>query len=107
MHSDGWFFIIFSPSQHGTATPGGAEILFHHISFLMETNPSLSILSTDVKNSFNSVSRDSILSETKLNFQFFGDAKQMYESSSTLIYTKDRKVVKLLSEEGVLFDSTQ
>ena len=32
------------------------------------TNPSLSIVSTDVKYAFNSVSRDSILSETKLKF---------------------------------------
>ncbi|XP_062513462.1 uncharacterized protein LOC134189238 [Corticium candelabrum] len=98
----GSFSSYFSSSQHGIATPGGVELIFHHISVLMETIPSLSILSTDVKNAFNSVCRDNILSETKLKFpELLGYAKQMYRSSSTLIYTKDKMVVKLLSEEGL------
>ena len=61
-------FSSFCPFQHGTATPGGAELLTHHIQFLLESNPSWSVLKTDVKNAFNSVSRQSILQQIAQDF---------------------------------------
>ena len=33
------FSSFFCPLQHGIATPGGAELLTHHIQFLLESNP--------------------------------------------------------------------
>ena len=45
----------FSPVQHGIATPGGAELVTHHIRVLLESNPDWSFLNTDVRNAFNSV----------------------------------------------------
>ena len=96
------FCSYFSPIQHGIATRGGAELLIHHISFLMESNPDCSVLSTDVKNAFNSVSRDSILKESKKNFpEIYAHVRQMYDRPSTLIYVNGQGTVKLQSEEGV------
>ena len=96
------FASYFKPIQHGIATPGGAELLVHHLSFLMENNPGLSVLCTDVKNAFNSVSRDSILSQVMKVFpEIYHHVRQMYDSPSTLIYVKGKDIVKLQSEEGV------
>ena len=55
----------------------------------METNPLLSILSKLMSKMHLTLSKDSILSETKLKFpELLGYTKQVYWSSNTLIYTK-------------------
>ena len=33
------FSSFFHPIQHGIATPGGAELLIHHVEALLEDNP--------------------------------------------------------------------
>ena len=43
------FAAYFTPLQHGIATPGGVELLTHHIQVLLEINSDWSILKTDVK----------------------------------------------------------
>ena len=62
------FSSFFCPFQHGIATPGGAELVTHHIQYLLESNPSWSVLITDVKNAFNSVSRQSVLQQIAQDF---------------------------------------
>ena len=62
------FAAYFSPLQHGIATPGGAELLTHHIQVLLEINSDWSILKTDIKNAFNSVSRQCVLHQIAKDF---------------------------------------
>ena len=96
------FASYFSPIQHGIATPGGAELLTHHIQILLEQNPDWSILKTDVRNAFNSVSRERLLQQIAKDFpDIYPHVKQLYMESSKLIYVTDKGVELLTSSEGV------
>ncbi|XP_062499650.1 uncharacterized protein LOC134176971 [Corticium candelabrum] len=96
------FASYFSPIQHGIATPGGAELLTHHIQILLEQNPDWSILKTDVRNAFNSVSRERLLQQIAKDFpDIYPHVKQLYGESSKLIYVTDKGVELLTSSEGV------
>ena len=75
--------------------------LVHHVEALLEDNPKLSVLCSDVKNAFNSVSRDHLFFQGKHVFpEIYHHAEQMYGKPSTLIYVKGQEVVKLQSQEG-------
>lgn len=96
------FCSYFSPVQHGIATPGGAELLTHHIQYLLERNPSWSVLKTDVKNAFNSVSRQNVLQEIAHEFpDVYPHVKQFYEEPSSLIYNTGKGVIRMLSSQEV------
>ena len=88
--------------QHGIATSGGAELLTHHVQLLLQDNPHSYILKTDVRNAFNSVSRECLLNETKSTFpEIYAHALQMYGGTSSLVYVKGQEVHIIPSEEGV------
>ena len=52
------------PTQRGVGVCGGVEHLAHAITVMLETRPDWCVLSVDIKNAFNSISRESILRET-------------------------------------------
>ena len=96
------FLEHFSPIQHEVATAGGTELLNHHIQLLMEENPTWSVLKTDVRNAFNSVSRGCLLKEVSNHFPTLtAHVSQMYSNPSPLVYIKNKSVVIIQSEEGV------
>ena len=95
------FSSFFCPLQHGIATPGGAELLRNHIQFLLESNPSWSVLKTDI-NAFNSVSRQSVLHQIAQDFpDIYPHIKQFYGVPSSLIYNIGKGVARLSSSQGV------
>ena len=92
----------FSPVQHGIATPGGAELLTHHIQVLLESNPDWSILKTEVRNSFISVARKRLLRQIEEDLpDIYPRVRQMYGKPSTLIYVTEGRVELLTSSQGV------
>ncbi len=52
------------PTQRGVGVCGGVEHLAHAITVMLATHPDWCVLSVDIKNAFNSISRESILRET-------------------------------------------
>ena len=60
LHSRNAFASYFSPIQHGVSTPGGSELILHHVQALLNRNADWMLLKTDVKNAFNSISREAI-----------------------------------------------
>ena len=96
------FSTHFSPVQHGIATPGGAELLSHHIQVLLERNPDWSVLKTDVRNAFNSVARKCLLQRVAEDFpDVYPHVRQMYGDPSKLIYVTEGRVELLTSSQGV------
>ena len=76
------FSSFLSPLQHGVAVEGGPELIVHHISLLLESNPDWVILKTDLKNAFNSVSRSHLLPEVAKAFpDIYQHVHQMYAVS--------------------------
>ena len=84
------------------STPCGIELIGHHISLLLERNLEWVVLKADVKNAFNSLSREHMLHQT--NSVFPSVAKhvfQMYHDVSALIAMQEGCSVLLQSEVGV------
>ena len=50
------------------STKCGAELIAHHITLTLESNPNWIVLKSNVKNAFNSVSRDQIMELVSLTF---------------------------------------
>ena len=91
----------FAPLQHGVATPGGSEMLVHHIQMLLETDPERGILKTDISNVFNCVSRRYLLEEVASHFpEIHTHVRQMYGVSNPLLYfnSKSTSVIPLEDE---------
>ena len=77
-------------------------MLTHHIQILLEKNPDWSILKTDVRNAFNSVSRECLLQQIAHQFaDIYPHVKQLYGEPSSLIYVTSKGVHVLSSSEGV------
>ena len=78
------------------------ELIVHHISLLLESNPDWVILKTDLKNAFNSVSRSHLLPEVAKAFPgIYQHVHQMYAGFSPLVFN-DGKIAHILrSEKGI------
>ena len=96
------FSSFLSPLQHGVAVEGGPELIVHHISLLLESNPDWVILKTNLKNAFNSVSRSHLLPEVAKAFpDIYQHVHQMYAGFSPIVFN-DGKIAHILrSEEGI------
>lgn len=93
---------FFTPLQHGVALKGGSELLFHHISLLLESNRDWVMLKTDIKNAFNTVERAHLLSEVAKSFpDIYLHVYQMYSRSGPLIFRNGNDVHVLSSQEGI------
>ena len=96
------FTDVFCPIQHGVSTKCGTELIAHHISLTLETNPNWIVLKSDVKNAFNSVSRDQIMEQVSLAFpDLYNHVIQMYGKPSSLVFMQGSSTVIIPSEEGV------
>ena len=96
------FQSFFCPIQHGVATEGGVETIVHHVQALIEQHPEWVILKSDVKNAFNSISRQHMLQQICNSFpDLYPHAFSMYGHVSSLVYTMGERTVILQSQEGV------
>ena len=96
------FADFFCPIQHGVSTENGSELIAHHIELALENNPEWIVLKSDVKNAFNSVSRQHLLQEIQQCFpELYNHAFQMYGGFSSLLYMEGGTPVTISSEEGV------
>ena len=96
------FTEVFCPIQHGVSTKCGTELIAHHISLTLESNPNWIVLKSDVKNAFNSVSRDQIMEQVSLTFpELYNHVIQMYGKPSSLVFMQGSFTVVIPSEEGV------
>ena len=96
------FSSFFHLPQHGIATPEGEELLTHHVRILLKKNRDWSILKTDVRNTFNSVSRECLLQQIAYQFaDIYPYVKQLYGKDIFLIYVTSKGVHVLSSSEGV------
>ena len=55
---------IFSPVQYGVATPGGLDQVVHQIQAGLEAHSDWGVFKCDLRNAFNSVSRQAFFNET-------------------------------------------
>ena len=96
------FSSFLSPLQHGVAVEGGPELIVHHISLLLESNPDWVILKTNLKNAFNSVLRSHLLPEVAKAFpDIYQHVHQMYAGFSPIVFN-DGKIAHILrSKEGI------
>ena len=84
------------------STKCGTELIAHHISLTLESNPNWIVLKSDVKNAFNSVSRDQIMEQFSLTFpDLHNHVIQMYGKPSSLVFMWGSSTVIIPSEEGV------
>ena len=96
------FTHVFCPIQHSVSTKCGTELIAHHISLTLETNPNWIVLMSDVKNAFNSVSGDQIMEQVSLAFpDLYNHVIQMYGKPSSLVFMQGSSTVIIPSEEGV------
>ena len=96
------FTEVFCPIQHGVSTKCGTELIVHHISLTLESNPNWIVLKSDVKNAFNSVSQDQIMEQFSLTFpDLYNHVIQMYGKPSSLVFMRGSSTVIIPSEEGV------
>ena len=96
------FSRFFSPIQHGVAAECGTELITHHIGLLLEHNPDWVVLKTDVKNAFNSISRQQIMEQVAKSFPgVYNHVVQMYEKVSPLVFMQGSTPVIIASAEGV------
>ena len=84
------------------STKCGTELIAHHISLTLESNPNWIVLKSDVKNAFNSVSRDQIMEQVSLTFpELYNHVIQMYGKPSSLVFMQGSSTIVIPSEEGV------
>ena len=101
-HLKSEFSAYFAPLQHGVSTPGGSELVTHHIQLLLESRPDWVLVKTDIKNAFNTIKRSSLHKEVLSKFPaILAHFEQMYGNSSPLVYVKGKETVIISSEEGV------
>ena len=92
----------FQPIQHGVAVKGGTELLIHHVSLLLESNPDWVLLKTDIKNAFNSLERTSLMPQIAKSFpDVYQHVFQMYSRCNPLIFCHGEQPHVLSSQEGV------
>ena len=61
-------------------------MLVHHIQMLLESDPELGVLKTDISNAFNCVSRQQLLNEVVAHFpEVHTHVQQMYGITSPLL----------------------
>ena len=84
------------------ATEGGVELIVHHAQDLIKQHPDWVILKSDIKNAFNSISRQHMIQQLCNHFpDLYPHAINMYGYVSSLVYTTGHKTVILQSQEGV------
>ena len=84
------------------STKCGTELIAHHVSLTLDSNPTWIVLKSDVKNAFNSVSRDQIMEQVSLTFpDLYNHVIQMYGKPSSLVFMQGSSTVIIPSEEGV------
>ena len=84
------------------STKCGTELIAHHISLTLESNPNWIVLKSNVKNAFNSISRDQIMEQVSLTFpDLYNHVIQMYGKPSSLVFMQGSSMVIIPSEEGV------
>ena len=93
----------FQPIQHGVAVKGGTELLIHHVSLLLESNPDWVLLKTDIKNTFNSLEHASLMPQVAKSFpDVYQHVFQMYSRCNSLIFfCYGEQPHVLSSQEGV------
>ena len=92
----------FQPIQHGVAVKGGTELLIHHVSLLLESNPDWVLLKTDIKNAFNSLERASLMPQVAKSFpDVYQLVFQVYSRCNPLISCHGEQPHVLSSQEGV------
>ena len=96
------FHSFFCSIQHGVTTKGGVELIVHQAQALIEQHPDWVILKSDIKNAFNSISRQHMLHQVCNHFpDVYPHTFNMYGHVSSLVYTKGHSTVILQSQEGV------
>ncbi len=96
------FTKIFCPIQHGVSTKCGTELIAHHISLTLESNPNWTALKSDVKNAFNSVGKDQIMEHVSLAFpDLYNHVIQMYGKPSSFVFMQGSSTLIIPSEKGV------
>ena len=84
------------------ATEGGVELIVHQARAMIERHPDWVILKSDIKNDFNSISRQHLLQQVCNHFpDVYPRAFNIYGHVSSLVYTKGHSTVILQSQEGV------
>ena len=63
------FHFFFCSIQHGVATEGGVEHIFHQAQAMIEQHPDWVILKSDIKNAVNSISRKHMLQQDVIIFR--------------------------------------
>ena len=84
------------------ATKCGTELITHHNELLLKHNPDWVVLKTEVKNSFNSISRQEIMEQVAKSFtDVYNHVVQMYKKVSPLVFMQGSTPVIIASAEGV------
>ena len=77
-------------------------MLVHHIRMLLESDPELGVLKTDISNAFNCISRQQLLNAVVAHFlEVHAHVQQMYGITSPLLYFNGKSVSVIPPEEGL------
>jgi hypothetical protein len=80
----------FQPLQLGFGSKGGCEAAVHSLRSYINAHPNDILLKVDVKNAFNSISRDALLTQVRKEIpNIYNFTWQCYSTSSELIYKSD------------------
>ena len=91
-----------APHQYGVCTPGGSEMMTHLVQLCIQQRPDWVALKLDARNAFNTISRQSILSEVALHFpELFPFISKCYIQSSQLATRLNLSTCYITSVEGV------
>ncbi|CAI7912819.1 unnamed protein product, partial [Closterium sp. NIES-54] len=94
---------FFLPLQYGVAVPGGAETVIHAARAFLDSHPNSLVLQADIKNAFNSISRQAIA--TALHAPELSPllplVKLTYGNPSQLFLDSNYNSEPLQSERGV------
>ena len=78
---------MFSPTQLGVSVAGGCEAAVHGVRAALDEDPELWCLQTDLKNAYNSCSREHFMEETEKNFpEILELIKVLYGDHSFLFF---------------------
>ncbi|KAL2630334.1 hypothetical protein R1flu_015020 [Riccia fluitans] len=101
------FFNHFEPWQFGVATGGGCETIVHGLRATLDLHPDWVVLQLDIRNAFNTVSREAIFRELGSALgtldPLFPFVRSFYSQSSPLYFsmgTRTGDISTLLSEVG-------
>ena len=90
------------PHQYGVCTPGGSEMMTHLVQLCLQQHPDWVALKLDARNAFNTISRQSILSEVALYFpELFPFISKCYVQSSQLTTRLNLSTCCITSAKGV------